>query len=122
LQKASARGKVAPRESLGCAQIAGVPGQATTAALRGRDDDLHTVAGEDFDGGGIDVGIEDLLGAACQQGHPGAPLTTGGGDTRPSLRGRNRGRRQFQHRLQGARHERSHRPAQTRPVQGQSET
>ena len=78
-------------------QIAGVPGQPATATLRGRDEDLHAIAGENFDGGGIDVGVEHLLGAAGEQGDAGAALAAGGRDPRPGLRGRHAGGREVQH-------------------------
>ena len=51
----------------------------------------------------------------------GATLAAGGRDMRPSLRGGHRGRREIEHRLQGARHEWLYGAAQTRGMQGQPE-
>jgi len=78
--------EVATREALRRGQITRMPGQAATAALGGRDDHFNAVAGEHFDGGGIDVGVEHLLSAAREQGYPGATLAASDGlvqETKP---------------------------------------
>ena len=78
-------------------KVADVPGEGTAASLSGRDVDFDAVVGEGFDGGGVDVRIEDLLGAADEEGDFSLPGAFGWGDFRPGLFGWKGVRKEVEH-------------------------
>ena len=77
-----------------------MPRQPAAATLPSGHDDLHSAAREHVDGGRIDVGIEDPLRAASEQGDAGAPFPLGRRHLRPVLCRRNLIRNQIEHRPQ----------------------
>jgi hypothetical protein len=76
-------GEVFAGEILCGGEVAGVPREAAAAALRLGHDDFDALLGEDGDGGGVDVGREDLLRAAGEERDAGTAFADGRGDARP---------------------------------------
>jgi hypothetical protein len=93
--------EIPPCEPLRRRQIAGVPRERAAADLSAGHDHLDPVARKDFDGGRVDVRIEDLLRAACKEGDACAAVTLCGCDFRPCLPRRNAFRDQVQHGTEG---------------------
>ena len=97
--------KVLSREFLGGLEIADMPRKRSATALGFRDNDLDPIPSQNLDRGGIDIRVENLLGATGEQSDTRSTRTGRRGKFRPFLSRRQLVGQELEHRPKGCRHE-----------------